>query len=163
MNMQTTELDLGGHKFFITRLPATAGQDLLVELLQGVGPALGSLVEKIRLSELLAARAQGKAMADVIATIDLTGFGEVVRKFVMAMGKKEWRSIASQALATTACATMGGKRVWEGQAPLVDALNLTVRQLNELVWAALAWNFADFFSGPSASGQKQAEGPDSKA
>lgn len=150
----TKELELGGHKFFINRLPATAALDLLSELLQGVGPPLGALVEKVNLAHVLAARAAGKPIAEALASVDLTGFSEVVRKFVMALGRKELRSIAAQSLAATVCATQGGKLVWEPKAPLVDALNLTARQTLELIWAALEWNFADFWSGPSASDEK---------
>lgn len=154
MHQQTKEVEIGGHKFFINRLPATAALDLLTELLQGVGPAMGALVEKVNLKEIMASRSAGKPMAEALAALDLTGFSEVVRKFVMALGRKELRSIASQALAATVCATQGGKRVWEGQAPLVDALNLTARETLELIWAAVDWNFGDFFRGPSASGSK---------
>lgn len=150
----TKELELGGHKFFINRLPATAALDLLSELLQGVGPALGALIEKVNLPQLLAARTAGRPMAEALASVDLTGFSEVVRKFVLALGRKELRSIASQALSATVCATQGGKLVWEPKAPLVDALNLTARQTLELIWAALEWNFADFLPGPSGSDSK---------
>ena len=163
MQKQTKEVEIGGHKFFINRLPATAALDLLSELLQGVGPAMGALAEKVNLKELMSAKAVGKPMSEALAALELNGFSDVVRKFVTALGRKELRSIASQALAATVCATQGGKRVWEGQAPLVDALNLTARETLELIWTALRWNFEDFFPGPSASDSRhQVEGPNSK-
>lgn len=141
------EFEVGGHKFIINRLPATSALDLLAEVFQGVGPSLGSLIEKVNLPALIAARVAGKPMSDVVMTLDLTGLGEMVRKFAMALGKKELRSIAAQALASTVCATQGGKLVWEPKAPLVDALNLTARQTLELIWAAVDWNLGDFWSG----------------
>lgn len=159
----TKKVELGGHTFFITRLPLSLGQDLLTEILQGVGPALGTLMERFKLGAILEARAAGRPISEVLGAVDLSGLGEAVKKLVSALGKKELRSITEQVLAATTCATAGGKRVWEkGAPPLLDALGLTVRQGLELTWAAIVWNYSDFFSGPSAADLNLAEGPNSK-
>ena len=156
---QTKKTEIGEHTFYITRLPPTLGLDLLSEVLQGVGPALGTLFERFKLGEIMAARGD---WAKVASGVDFSGLGEAVKKLVLALGKKELRSIAQQSLASTTCSTAGGKLVWEkGGAPLVDGLNLTAAQLLRLIWESLVWNFEDFFSalsGKEAAGAEGAEG-----
>lgn len=148
----TKKVEIGAHVFFVGRLPVTAAQDLLADLLQKVGPALATLVERFRVVEIVSTLQAGRPLSEALGGMDFSGFAPAVEKLVQAMGKKELRQIQAQALAATTCATMGGKRVWEGQAPLVDAMGMTPRQLLALTWEALDWNLGDFFNGPSESG-----------
>lgn len=82
----------------------------------------------------------------------------------MTLGKRELRSIAGQALASTTCATAGGKLVWKAQEePLVDTLDMSAFEVLVLIWAAIDWNFGDFSSALSARGPGRAEGASGSA
>jgi len=150
---QSETAEIQGHRFEVAKLPPLDAQDVAIDILQAIGPAIGGIAAGM-------ARATGKDDIDSVLDIDIEDpkLGTAIAQLLSALDKRKLRELVDKMMSVTRCDDLPLKQhfivTFRGNLPL----------MYQWLWFALKVNFGDFFAwGQDAIGGALAKTKESQS